>query len=449
MSRLVPSWVPDAIFYQIFPDRFRRGRGLWPSHGAAATRQVCGGDLDGVRDALPYLEDLGITALYLTPIFTASSYHRYDTEDYFHVDPVLGGDAALARLIDALRARGMRIVLDGVFNHASSQHPFFADVVRHGRASPYWAWFSVHGARVETDPEPNYDCWAGVATMPEWNQGHGEVREYLLSVVRHWIREVGIDGWRLDTTEYLPPDFVREIDQAAKAENPDVYVLGEVMGLGTPWFRHDALDGVMHYKLWERLVAFIADEEWDAQRFASSIRSIWRSYTKAGNYASLTLLGSHDKPRFRTLCGGDTRKLLLATSFLFTFPGAPAIYYGDEIGMEGDEDPDNRRCFPWDDERWDREVLERTRQLVALRRRLPALRTGAVVPVTTEGRLLVFRRELASERVLVALNADAKREASVSLGGGGPMIDAFSGSPLPAYATLPPFGVLVAQELAP
>ncbi len=446
MSRLVPSWVPDAIFYQIFPDRFRRAEESWPEEGSSATRRLCGGDLDGVRAALPYLEDLGVTALYLTPIFTASSYHRYDTEDYFHVDPTLGGNAALDRLIGALRARGMRIVLDGVFNHASDKHPFFADVIQRGRDSDYWNWFSVDGDRVVTKPDPNYACWAGVPTMPEWNHTNPDVHEYLLSVVRYWIREHGIDGWRLDTTEYLPPDFMREIDRATKAESPDAYVLGEVMGLGTPWFRHDALDGVMHYKLWERLVAFIAEGTWDAARFAAAVRSVWKSYTEAGNFSSMTLLGSHDKPRFLTLCGGDKKKLLLATTFLLTFPGAPALYYGDEIGMEGGEDPDNRRCFPWDKAEWDRALLGRVRDLVALRRRLPALRRGAVVPVSAAGRLLVFRRELPGDRVLVALNAHAKDEASVLLEDGGPYVDALSGQTLPRVAHLPPLGTLIAEE---
>ncbi len=444
MVRVLPGWVPDAVFYQIFPDRFGRGAGAWPDEGAGATRQMCGGDLDGIRSSLPYIEELGANALYLTPIFTASSYHRYDTEDYFSVAPELGGNAALARLVDAARSRGMRIVLDGVFNHASHRHPHFADVVRRGRASQYWDWFRVHGTAVVERPEPNYDCWAGVPSMPEWNHANPEARAYLLSVVRHWIRECGIDGWRLDTTEYLPPDFVREIDRAAKAESPDTYILGEVMGLGTPWFRHDALDGVMHYKLYERMVSFIAEEGWDAARFAASVRSIWRSYTEAGNYGSMTLVGSHDKARFVTLCAGNAQKLLLATALVATFPGAPAIYYGDEIGMSGGEDPDNRRCFPWDEATWDRAVLERTRALLALRRRLPVLRTGSLTFVAAEGRAVVFRRELGRERALVALNADSKEGTSVSLRDGGPYVDALSGKALGASASLPPLGALVA-----
>jgi cyclomaltodextrinase len=448
MTRTSPSWVPDAVFYQIFPDRFRRHRGPWPAAGSGATREICGGDLVGVREALPYLEDLGVNALYLTPIFAAASYHRYDTLDYYAVDPLLGGDKALSDLVVALRSRGMRIVLDGVFNHASDHHPFFADAVRRGPRSEYWNWFSIHGEAVSTVPEPNYDCWAGVPSMPEWNQRNPEVREYLLSVVRHWIREFGIDGWRLDTTEYLPPDFVRAIDAATKEVNSDAYVLGEVMGLGTPWFRHDALDGVMHYKLWERLVAFIAEEKWDAERLASSLHSIWHSYTESGNYNSMTLLGSHDKPRFLTLCGGDKRKLLLATAFLFTSPGAPAIYYGDEIGLEGGEDPDNRRCFPWDETAWDRDLLTAVRGLVELRHRLPALRRGSLTPASAEGRVIAFRRELRGERVLITLNADKEKAALVPLGMEGRYVDPFTGKPLPATVSVPPLGYCIAIDRA-
>ncbi|MEW5825973.1 MAG: glycoside hydrolase family 13 protein [Candidatus Bipolaricaulota bacterium] len=440
-----PAWVQDAVFYQIFPDRFRRRDPGWPASGPA-TRDVLGGDLVGVRDAIPYLERLGVNALYLTPIFTASSYHRYDTTDYYQVDPRLGGKGALADLVAALHDREMRIVLDGVFNHASDRHPFFEDVVRGGSSSPYWDWFTVRGASVEKRPKPNYACWAGVPGMPEWNLRNPTVREYLLSVVRYWIEALGIDGWRLDTTEYLPPDFVREIYRVSHETRAETYVLGEVMGLGTPWFRHDALDGVMHYKLWERLVAFFAEGRWDAERFVASVLSIWHSYTEDGNAASMTLLGSHDKPRFLTLCDGDRRRLLLAATFLFTFPGAPAIYYGDEIGMQGGEDPDNRRPFPWQPERWDDELLSRTRALALLRRRSDALRRGDLAFGMTEGRALTMERRTPEEMVVVALNADPKDAAFVSLGDEGPYVDAIGGEPLPSRLTLAPLDAVVAYR---
>jgi glycosidase len=407
---MTPDWVRDAIFYQVFPDRFCNGNprndpctiSAWgedPQHDS-----FFGGDLAGIVERLDYLEGLGVNAFYLTPVFSAPSNHKYDTVNYFTVDPAFGGNAALQELVTALHKRKMRIVLDGVFNHCSEEHPFFQDVIAHGSDSLYWDWFTVSGDRVVRDPTPNYACWAGVSSMPEWNHDHPETREYLLSVVRHWVREYGIDGWRLDTVEYLPPDFVKDVRRVAKEENPDTYILGEIMGLATSWFKHRALDGVMHYRLWEALINFFAKEDWDAAHFADFVHSIWHSYPNEKNYTSYTLLGSHDKTRFLTFCGGNHSKLILAAAFLFTFPGAPAIYYGDEIGMEGGEDPDCRRTFPWNETVWDREVLETFRQLIRLRQQEACLRRGTIEFVTAHGHRLVFRRKLGQEEILVAIN---------------------------------------------
>ncbi len=411
-----PAWVRDAIFYQIFPDRFYNGD---PSNdppgvsswGEPPTRSsLFGGDLTGIVQKLDYLKDLGITALYLTPIFTAPSNHKYDTVDYFHVDPAFGGNAALQRLVTAVHARGMRIVLDGVFNHCSDQHPFFRDAMENGKSSNYWDWFTIDGDHVIQNPEPNYACWAGVRVMPEWNHKNPKVVDYLLSVVRHWIREYGIDGWRLDTVDYLPPDFVRDVHRTTQQENPDAYVLGEVMGVATAWFKHDALDGVMHYKLWEAVVDFLAKEQSDAREFAAFVRSLWHSYPKESNYACYTLLGSHDKPRFLTLAHGDTRKLALAAAFLFSFPGAPAVYYGDEIGLEGGEDPDCRRCFPWNESAWDKGLHATFKKLIAFRKAHPALRRGEPRFLDARGRFLVLSRTISDEQIILALNAGDHEE---------------------------------------
>ncbi len=412
----IPTWVRDAVFYQIFPDRFYNGDpnndppGTQPWGTPPTSHSFSGGDLVGIIHRLDYLADLGVNALYLTPIFTAPSNHKYDTIDYFAVDPAFGGNAALRELVSAVHARGMRIVLDGVFNHCSDQHPFFRDTVENGRKSSYWDWFTIAGDRVVQSPEPNYACWAGVTVMPEWNHKNPQVVDYLLSVVRHWIREYQIDGWRLDTVEYLPPDFVREIRQAAKEENPDAYVLGEVMGIATSWFKHGAVDGVMHYKLWEALVRFIAEGKGTAREFAAFVRSLWRSYPEESNYACYTLLGSHDKPRFLTLAGGDVRKLVLAAAFLFSFPGAPAIYYGDEIGLEGGEDPDCRRCFPWNESDWDGELRAVFRQLIAIRRTNPVLRYGHPRFCQVRGRFLVLSMNYGTDEICLALNAGDTEE---------------------------------------
>jgi len=448
------DWVQDAVFYQIFPDRFCNGDvgndppGTRPWGEVPTRESTFGGDLLGIAEKLDYLESLGVTALYLTPIFKAPTNHKYDTEDYFQVDPAFGGNEALRELVTALHARGMRIVLDGVFNHCGERHPFFQDVLKKGRASPYWNWFTIWGDRVVREPEPNYACWAGVPTMPEWNHRNPKVREYLLSVVRHWIRECGIDGWRLDTVEYLPPDFVRGVYRVAKEERPDAYVLGEVMGMAASWFKHGALDGVMNYRLRDGIVAFFARGEWPAETFAHHLYAIRRSYPPDSNFTMYNLLGSHDVPRFLTLCGGDRRWLLLAAAFLFSYIGAPAIYYGDEVGLTGGEDPDCRRCFPWEEARWDRALLETFRRLARIRLVSPALRRGSFKLVAARDRLLSFLRVGEGEEVLVTLNAGDRAER-ISLPSPGLWQDliteeGFRGGPVP----LEPFGFRILRRAA-
>jgi len=408
---MTPDWVRDAVFYQIFPDRFRRGDHGNGMHdpcqwGEIPTRtSLFGGDLAGIAEKLDYLQWLGVNALYLTPVFAAPSNHKYDTVDYFTVDPTFGGNDALRVLVDAVHARGMRIVLDGVFNHCSDRHPFFLDAISNGRASLYWDWFTIDGHTVQSKPEPNYECWAGVRTMPEWNHKNPDVEGYLLSVVRHWISEYAIDGWRLDTVEYLPPDFVRRIRQVARDADPQVYVVGEAMGIAAAWFKHDAIDGVMHYRLRDGLIHFLVTRDWSAETFAGFARSLWRSYPRENGFSCYTLIGSHDKPRFLTLAGGDKRRLLLAAAFLFSYPGAPAIYYGDEIGMEGGDDPDCRRAFPWDESIWDKDLQDELRTLVGLRNLHPALRRGEPRFLQSSGQYLVLSRILPEEEIVLALNA--------------------------------------------
>ena len=427
-----PEWVRDAVFYQIFPDRFRNGDvsndppGTRPWGGLPDRKSTFGGDLNGILEKLDYLEDLGVTALYLTPIFKAPSNHKYDTEDYFQVDPAFGGNEALRALISALHRRGMRIVLDGVFNHCGDRHPFFRDVCARGKASPYWDWFTIWGDHVSRDPEPNYACWAGVPTMPEWNHKNPKVREYLLSVVRHWLSEYQIDGWRLDTVDYLPPDFVREVYRLVKEERGDAYVLGEVMGVAASWFKLGALDGVMNYRLRDGVAAFFARGEWSAEEFAHHIYAVRRSYPPEANYAMYNLASSHDVPRLLTLCHGDRRRFLLAYAFLFSYIGAPAIYYGDEVGLTGGEDPDCRRCFPWEEARWDRALLETFRRLAHIRHGSPALRHGSFKLVEARGRLLSFLRLSKGEKAFVALNA-GEQDANAALPSPGPWRDLFTG----------------------
>lgn len=447
MQRSVPTWVADAVFYQIFPDRFRRGSVDWDVDPCTpADRAPCDGNLAGIREAIPYLKDLGITALYLTPIFRADSYHKYDTIDYYDIDPVFGSNEEFRSLVSDLHANGIRVVLDGVFNHCSDRHPFFLDVIEKADASAYWDWYTIRGDQVTFDPEPNYACWAGVKKMPEWNHDNPAVAEYLLHIVRHWIEEYGIDGWRLDTTEYLPPDFVRAIYQTTRSISSEVYVLGEVMGLGTSWFRHNALDGVMHYKLLEAITEYLATETWDARTFWHSIRAHWHSYPEDANFGSYTLISSHDRPRFLTQCGGNVDRLLLAMAFQFTFPGPPAIYYGDEVGLQGGEDPDNRRRFPWDESHWNSPLQAEVRRLICLRKDEDTLRRGTARLLNAKGRMLSFVRSLGDKRIVVMINADRHKEGILPLPEGA-WSNAFDGKPKHGDQRIPALSYRIFRQM--
>ncbi len=411
-----PDWVKDAIFYQIFLDRFYNGDPTNDPKNVAEwtdkpTRDnFFGGDLEGIIEKLDYLEDLGINALYLNPIFKAPSNHKYDTEDYFQIDPQFGNKDTLKKLVRELHKRGMRIILDGVFNHCGEKFFAFQDVLRNGKDSKYKDWFVVEDFPLTKKPEPNYRCWGGIAHMPEFNTDNPETRKYLLNVVRYWIEEADIDGWRLDTAEYLEPTFVKDIRKTAKKAKKDAYVVGEVMGISSSWFKGDCLDAVMNYKLWENLVKFFAESKCNAKEFDGTLRFLRGSYPKSVNYAMFNLISSHDKPRFLTLCYGDVRKMKLAVVFLMTYVGAPVIYYGDEIGMEGLGDPDCRRPFIWDEDRQDRALLKFYRQMIKLRRENPVLKRGNFYPLYTYDNVYCYARNSAENMIVVVLNNSNKDE---------------------------------------
>ncbi len=405
-----PEWTSDAIIYQIFPDSFFNGEPYndppetlnW---GASPERnRFYGGDLRGIIHKLDYLQKLGVNCIYLTPIFDAPSNHKYDTRNYFKVDEALGGDEALIELVEQVHVRGMRILLDGVFNHCGVEHPFFVDATNRGKESRYWKWFHIDSIPVVESPEPNYRCFAGYGKMPEFDLSNPQVREYLLGVVRYWFEKADIDGWRLDTVEYLHPDFVRAVRETSKEMKPEAYVLGELLHLGTSWFKGGYLDGAMNYRLRKYLLSFFVFNNIDAKTFGEKLYVLRRSYPDWANYAMYNMIDSHDRPRITTLCNGRKEIVRLILLFLFAYPGVPAIYYGDEIGIEGGNDPDCRRSMIWDERLWDRELLEFCKRLIELRKTSPALRKGAFIPGVAENGVFTFEREYGNERVVVCLN---------------------------------------------
>ncbi|EYB67481.1 alpha amylase [Deinococcus phoenicis] len=450
---LTPEWVKDAVFYQIFPDRFARsgrvtGLNLQPWGSAPQLHGYMGGDLWGVLDHLDHLQALGVNALYFCPVFQSASNHRYHTHDYGQVDPMLGGNAALRALIDAAHARGIRVVLDGVFNHASRGFFQFNDLLEQGEASAYRDWFHVEGWPLHAydDARPaGYHAWWGIRALPKFNTGNPAVREFLWGVGEYWMR-FGIDGWRLDVPNEIDDDeFWREFRRRVKAVNPDAYIVGEIWGDAHRWLAGDQFDAVMNYHFTRPCLAFFGGhtldhpmnersglghvDAIDAAAFARRMEEVTRMYHPEIVRAQMNLLDSHDTARFVTAVGGDASAFRLASVFQFTYVGAPCIYYGDEVGLPGGPDPDCRRAFPWQDEAgWDRETLSLLQKLTAIRHTVPALRRGEFRVTHAEGEGLVYVREHASGNAYVALNT-AHTPARLPLSGAQPgkYRDALSG----------------------
>ena len=472
MAIQTPEWVKHAIFYQIFPDRFARSErltkpvNLEPWDSQPTTRGFKGGDLLGVVEHLDYLEALGINALYFNPVFQSAANHRYHTHDYFHVDPILGGDSALRTLLDAAHVRGIRVILDGVFNHASRGFYQFNHLMENGASSPYTEWFHVREFPVnafDDRKKPNFACWWDNRELPQLNTDHIQVREFLFAVAEHWIR-AGIDGWRLDVPlEIKTPGFWEEFRRRVRAINPDAYILAEIWHEAQPWLGGNHFDAVMNYPFNRACLEFFGGKALntkehpggfklkacDARDFAGQVDGMLTIYAPEVVDVQYNLLSSHDEPRFLTMVGEEKHRLQLATLFQMTYPGAPSVYYGDEVGMLGGSDPDCRRSFPWDESLWDRDLLAFFKRAIALRRDHLALRNGEYTTLHARGQSYAFARHNAAEAIVIALNAGDKPE-SLTLNlknivpGEGLLKDAWEDEQLPVSQgrltlTVPPF----------
>ncbi len=425
-----PDWVKDAVFYQIFPDRFARSdRVPKASHlqdwGELPTPHgYQGGDLLGVAEHLDHIQSLGVNAIYFCPVFQSASNHRYHTHDYHLVDPMLGGNEALRELLDLAHARGLRVVLDGVFNHASRGFFQFNDILENGRDSAYVDWFHVQGwplSPYDAAQPANYLGWWGNRALPKFNTNTPAVRAFLLDVAERWVR-FGIDGWRLDVPNEIDDDaFWREFRRRVKAVNPDAYIVGEIWGDASRWLAGDQFDAVMNYPFTRPCLAYFGAHTLDhrmneasgtgrvdpmtVEQFAARMTDVARTHHPQIAQAQLNLLDSHDTARFITAVGGDASAYRLATVFQMTYVGAPCIYYGDEVGLVGGPDPDCRRAFPWArPDTWDEGTLDLTRRLTRARHGSAALRRGAFEVLRAESDLLAYRRTCDDDVAYVLMN---------------------------------------------
>lgn len=428
----VPSWVQDAVFYQIFPDRFAysdrftKPAGLHAWDAEPTYHNFMGGDLYGIVEKLDYLVDLGINAVYLNPIFMSASNHRYHTADYFRVDPLLGGEKAFDTLVDALHARNIRVILDGVFNHASRGFFQFNHLMESGEQSPYKDWFHIYGWPVNGFNEsipPNYAAWWGLHALPKFNTDNPMVREYLWSAATYWL-EKGIDGWRLDVPNEIDDDaFWQAFRRRCRAINPDCYIVGELWGDASRWLQGDQFDAQMNYPFARAALGFILGDNMDqsqtsdtgyghmqtlsAEQYLLELDRIFnKTHADEIVFAQMNMLGSHDTPRIMTLARNDVDAVKLLFTAQLTVPGAPNIYYADEIGLAGRHDPFNRRTFPWQDvSRWDEGLLEHVKRWTRLRHAHPVLRNGRFVPLFGRNGLAIFRRINDNSQAVVLINS--------------------------------------------
>ena len=497
-----PDWVKDGVFYQIFPERFANGRpdndpdfSEWYYEGVAELppsgktngeyfhlvddwydvaglvrspyktdgkpdwNSFYGGDIEGVRANLDYLQDLGVTIIYFNPIFESKSNHKYDAATYRKVDPHFGTNEEFAAFVSECHERGMRVVIDLAINHTGHTHWAFVDAREKGEESEYWDWYEwkewpVPGG-IGTAPAnalDYYDCWWGFGQMPNLNFDLGRANaeeqsitdiaeaspnwslvNHLLDVSEYWLVEVGIDGYRLDVAGEVPFWFWELFRERVRSANPDAYILGELWGASPEWVNGRYFDAVMNYKFFrDPVLAFIARGEYGAQEFDRALAPGRLIYADQGVRAMMNLLDSHDTERFLTTVGGDARRLKLAVLFAMTYVGAPAIYYGDEVAMTGAHDPDCRRPFPWN---WTEdagrvEMHDYFRNLARLRTSRQCLTGGDFQTLYAAGAVFAFRRGLGDDHAVVVLNAGEK-EATVSLVLGDEIYRYVSGSSSP------------------
>ncbi len=462
LSMIPPDWVQDAVFYQIFPDRFARSSRMpdldfEPWDAPPTYHGFKGGDLYGVAEKLDYLSDLGITAIYFNPVFASASNHRYHTYDYYNVDPLLGGNDALRLLLEEAHKRDIRVVLDGVFNHASRGFWQFHHVLENGADSPYVNWFHFDPERLKGNRRwgaypatgelhalkngegslkaLGYQAWWDLPALPKLNTNTPAVREFLFDVAEYWIK-FGIDGWRLDVPGEIDDDaFWQEFRRRVRAINPEAYIVGEVWHEAHRWLSGDQFDAVMNYLVTAAVLSFCGGAhldmnivnqagglkdrvhpEMDANWFGNEIDRLTNLYSPEITRSQLNLFDSHDMPRFLTCVREDVASLQLAMLFMFTYPGAPCLFYGDEIGLTGKHDPDCRKGFPWDKSRWNHDLLNYTKAIIALRKERPILRRGSYQRLYAEERVFAFARKLEGDVFIIALNAgDTRKRVAFSI----------------------------------
>ena len=422
-----PKWVKSTVWYQIFPERFANANpDLNPENtvewGSIDPKYdtFYGGDLEGVIKNLDHLQELGVNGIYFCPIFKSPSTHKYDTTDYFEIDPQFGDKKTFKRLVEEAHKRGIKIMLDAVFNHCGWNFPQWQDVVKYGEKSSYRDWFHIHKfPLIEKDFDPiaqpgglNYDTFAFAKGMPKLNTENPEVIDYFLEVGRYWVREFDIDGWRLDVANEVDHTFWRLFRNAVREVKEDVYILGEIWHDSQPWLNGDQFDAVMNYPLGDAILKYVAEDKITSSEFSLALNKVLTDYARNVNEVAFNLLDSHDTQRLLTVCGGHKQKALLAYTLQMTQTGTPCIYYGGEIGLDGGADPLCRKCMIWDEEHQDREMFDYLKQLIHLRKTHSSLTSPDLEWLSTNDKdsYVVFKKESCDETTYVIINNSNKKQ---------------------------------------
>lgn len=408
--------LQEAIVYQIFPDRFFKGFNKsnpktiseWGDENITF-KSIFGGNLQGIIDKLDYIQSLGVNLIYLTPVFKSTSNHKYNTCDYYKIDEIFGDKETAKSLIDKCHKKGIRVIFDAVFNHSGDDFFAFQDIIKNGEKSKYKDWYLIDSFPINQEALNYYTFANNISKMPKLNILNEEVRNYLINVGKYWINEIGIDGWRLDVSDEVSHSFWKDFRKEIKSINKDAIIIGEIFHNGFAFLKGDEFDGIMNYTFKNACVDFFAKRIINAKEFLSILSESRMLYMNSISNQMWNLLGSHDTKRFINECNLNFLSMKLAIVFQFSYIGVPYIYYGDEIGLTGEDDPLNRKCMVWDDSKQNKDLLDFYKFLIKLRKEYKSLVYGTFTPIYYEDNLLIFKRDLCDESILICLNRNEQK----------------------------------------
>ncbi|GMQ62371.1 glycoside hydrolase family 13 protein [Vallitalea maricola] len=440
-----PEWVADTTWYQIFTERFCNGDSSindenvleWGSIDNVTNDMFFGGDLRGVINKLDYIKEMGFTGIYFTPIFQSPSSHKYDIEDYYKIDSHFGTNDTFKELVQEAHKRGIRIMLDAVFNHCGWRHPYWQDVVKKGRDSKYYDCFYINGDSVvnfplddNNDPDIdnmtyenlvnfNYATFGFTPRMPKWNTDNEIVKEHLLGAAKYWIEEYDIDGWRLDVSNEVSHEFWREFRKEVKGVKKDVVIIGENWDEAFPWLHSGQFDSTMNYDLLMPIWSFFGKNNnvhIKPSHFIESVNRVLTTYPKNILKNMFNLVDSHDTERILTVCYENADKTNLAYLFQFTFPGTPSIYYGSEVGVNGNTDPNNRKCMVWDNNKHNDKIKNHLKTLINLRNTYKAFNSTELrwVDYDNEKEYLIYKKVSDEQELYIIMN-NSNQELNITL----------------------------------